>query len=207
MMGMAAVDRPVQRRRADPVEPRRSGLAGGVPADAAGLRRDAGAGFEDRAENRRRRQCAPRSRRRGADLWHWRASWCRFPRDASRAGRPGCSLCSRCAPFLASRFLRYEAPPGRAGGMPLVDIALLRIPSFRRGVLVAALFFLTTSFYLLFGLYQQEGRGRAAAADRPRDRALRRRPVPGTAGHRAAGQAAAEAAGDRHGHAGDLLCR
>jgi MFS family permease len=43
--------------------------------------------------------------------------------------------------------------------MPLVDIALLRIPSFRRGVLVAALFFFTTSFYLLFGLYQQEGRG------------------------------------------------
>jgi len=43
--------------------------------------------------------------------------------------------------------------------MPLVDVALLRIPSFRRGGLVAALFFFTTSFYLLFGLYQQEGRG------------------------------------------------
>ena len=45
--------------------------------------------------------------------------------------------------------------------MPLVDIALLRIPSFRRGVLVATLFFFTTSFYLLFGLYLQEGRGMA----------------------------------------------
>jgi MFS family permease len=43
--------------------------------------------------------------------------------------------------------------------MPLVDMALLRIPSFRRGVLIATLFFFTTSFYLLFGLYQQEGRG------------------------------------------------
>jgi MFS family permease len=43
--------------------------------------------------------------------------------------------------------------------MPLVDWRLLRIPSFRRGVLVAALFFFTTCFYLLFGLYQQEGRG------------------------------------------------
>jgi sugar phosphate permease len=43
--------------------------------------------------------------------------------------------------------------------MPLVNTALLRIPSFRRGVLVAALFFFTTGFYLLFGLYQQEGRG------------------------------------------------
>jgi MFS family permease len=66
-----------------------------------------------------------------------------------------------CAPFLTAGFFRYEARLSRQGGMPLVDIALLRIPSFRRGVLVAALFFFTTSFYLLFGLYQQEGRGMA----------------------------------------------
>jgi predicted MFS family arabinose efflux permease len=43
--------------------------------------------------------------------------------------------------------------------MPLVDLRLFAIPSFRRGVLVATLFFFTTSFYFLFGLYQQEGRG------------------------------------------------
>jgi MFS family permease len=66
-----------------------------------------------------------------------------------------------CAPFLTAAFFRYEARLSRQGGMPLVDIALLRIPSFRRGVLVATLFFFTTSFYLLFGLYQQEGRGMA----------------------------------------------
>jgi MFS family permease len=66
-----------------------------------------------------------------------------------------------CVPFLTAAFLGYEARLRRAGGMPLVDMALLRIPSFRRGVLVAALFFFTTSFYLLFGLYQQEGRGMA----------------------------------------------
>jgi MFS family permease len=66
-----------------------------------------------------------------------------------------------CAPFLTGAFFRYEARLSRLGGMPLVDVALLRIPSFRRGVLVAALFFFTTSFYLLFGLYQQEGRGLA----------------------------------------------
>jgi MFS family permease len=64
-----------------------------------------------------------------------------------------------CVPPLTWAFFRYEAALSRSGGMPLVDIALLRIPSFRRGVLVAALFFFTTSFYLLFGLYQQEGRG------------------------------------------------
>lgn len=69
-----------------------------------------------------------------------------------------------CAPFLTAAFFWYEARLTRLGGMPLVDMALLRIPSFRRGVLVAALFFFTTSFYLLFGLYQQEGRGLAPLA-------------------------------------------
>ena len=64
-----------------------------------------------------------------------------------------------CVPLLMALFIGYEARLSRAGGMPLVDLALFRIPSFRRGVLVAALFFFTTSFYLLFGLYQQEGRG------------------------------------------------
>jgi MFS family permease len=63
------------------------------------------------------------------------------------------------APALALAFVWYEGRLARVGGMPLVDMSLFRIPSFRRGVLVAALFFFTTSFYLLFGLYQQEGRG------------------------------------------------
>ena len=64
-----------------------------------------------------------------------------------------------CAPILTGAFFWYEDRLSRAGGMPLIDMALWRIPSFRRGVLVAALFFFTTTFYLLFGLYQQEGRG------------------------------------------------
>jgi MFS family permease len=68
------------------------------------------------------------------------------------------------APVLLAAFFAYEARLGRAGGMPLVDLRLLRIPSFRRGLMVAALFFFTTSFYLLFGLYQQEGRGLAPLA-------------------------------------------
>ena len=67
-------------------------------------------------------------------------------------------------PLLIGAFIRYEARLTRLGGMPLVDLALLRIPRFRRGVLVAALFFFTTSFYLLFGLYQQEGRGMSPLA-------------------------------------------
>ncbi len=62
-------------------------------------------------------------------------------------------------PFLVVWFLRYESRLGAGGGQPLVDLRLFAIPSFRRGVLVATLFFFTTSFYFLFGLYEQEGRG------------------------------------------------
>lgn len=62
-------------------------------------------------------------------------------------------------PFMVAGFLRYESRLSRRGGMPLFDVALFAIPSFRRGVLVATLFFFTTSFYFLFGLYEQEGRG------------------------------------------------
>jgi MFS family permease len=62
-------------------------------------------------------------------------------------------------PVLLVGFLGWEARFARRGGMPLLDLGLLRIPSFRRGAAVAALFFFTTPFYLLFGIYQQEGRG------------------------------------------------
>ena len=63
------------------------------------------------------------------------------------------------SPVLVAIFLRHERLLTLAGGKPLVDMRLFAIPSFRRGVLVATLFFFTTSFYFLFGLYQQEGRG------------------------------------------------
>ncbi len=62
-------------------------------------------------------------------------------------------------PILVAGFLRFEARLASAGGMPLLDLALLRIPSFRRGVLVGTLFFFTSAFYLLFSVYQQEGYG------------------------------------------------
>lgn len=62
-------------------------------------------------------------------------------------------------PGLAAWFLHHEDRLTRRGGMPLVDSRLLAIPSFRRGVLVGTLFFFTTAFYFLFGIYQQEGLG------------------------------------------------
>jgi hypothetical protein len=68
-------------------------------------------------------------------------------------------LVMACVPFMLWGFVRYEALVGRQGGMPLVDMTLLAIPSFRRGMLVATLFFFTTAFYFLFGIYVQEGRG------------------------------------------------
>ena len=63
------------------------------------------------------------------------------------------------APVLALGFLRFEARLTRRGGMPILDPALLAIPSFRRGVVVATLFFFTTAFYVTFSLYEQQGRG------------------------------------------------
>jgi EmrB/QacA subfamily drug resistance transporter len=63
------------------------------------------------------------------------------------------------SPFLIAGFLAYERWLARLGGMPILDMRLFRITSFRRGAMVAALFFFTTAFYLLFGLYNQEGRG------------------------------------------------
>ncbi|HXS22952.1 MAG TPA: MFS transporter, partial [Gemmatimonadales bacterium] len=63
------------------------------------------------------------------------------------------------APVLLVVFLWHERRLARRGGMPLVDLDLFAIPSFRRGAIVASLFFFTTAYYLLFGLYNQEGRG------------------------------------------------
>lgn len=62
-------------------------------------------------------------------------------------------------PVLVAIFIWHERRLARLGGMPLVDLALFAAPRFRRGVLVATLFFFTTSFYFLFGIYQQLGLG------------------------------------------------
>jgi EmrB/QacA subfamily drug resistance transporter len=62
---------------------------------------------------------------------------------------------------LGGAFLRFEAWLTARGGSPLLDLALFAIPSFRRGVLVGTLFFVTTAFYVLFSIYQQEGYGTA----------------------------------------------
>ena len=62
-------------------------------------------------------------------------------------------------PFLGGFFLWWESRLARGGGSPLLDLKLLSIPSFRRGVLVGTLFFFTTAFYVLFAIYEQEGFG------------------------------------------------
>ncbi len=43
--------------------------------------------------------------------------------------------------------------------MPLVDLELLALRSFRRGCWVATLFFFTSPFYLLFAIERQDGAG------------------------------------------------
>jgi MFS family permease len=68
-------------------------------------------------------------------------------------------LALAAGPVLALWFFRHENRLVRHGGMPLLDTRLLAIPSFRRGVLVGTLFYFTTAFYFLYGVYQQEGLG------------------------------------------------
>ena len=60
---------------------------------------------------------------------------------------------------FGAAFVWFEGRLGKGGGSPLVDLKLLTIPSFRRGVLVGTLFFFTTAFYVLFAIYEQEGYG------------------------------------------------
>jgi MFS family permease len=68
-------------------------------------------------------------------------------------------LALAAVPGLVWAFLRHEDRLGARGGMPLLDLGLLRIPGFRRGVLVASLFFFTSAFYLLFAIERQDGAG------------------------------------------------
>jgi len=60
---------------------------------------------------------------------------------------------------LIAVFLRFEARLAVRGAMPLLDLRLMAIGSFRRGVVVGTLFFFTTAFYVTFSFYQQQGLG------------------------------------------------
>lgn len=63
------------------------------------------------------------------------------------------------APMILGAFLVYEDRLASRGGMPLLSPGLLGIASFRRGSIVATLFFFTAPFYLLFALDRQDGVG------------------------------------------------
>jgi len=80
--------------------------------------------------------------------------------EGRQQGWPAWTLAMLAAvPLLAVLFLWFEKQVARHGGSPLLDLGLLAIPSFRRGVLVGTLFFFTTAFYMLFAIYEQEGYG------------------------------------------------
>jgi EmrB/QacA subfamily drug resistance transporter len=61
------------------------------------------------------------------------------------------------SPLLVVAFLAFERALMRRGGMPVLDAKLLEIGTFRRGLIVALLFFFTAPFYLFFSLYLQAG--------------------------------------------------
>jgi EmrB/QacA subfamily drug resistance transporter len=80
--------------------------------------------------------------------------------EGRQQGWPAWTLVMLAAvPVLAWAFVRFEAWLTRRGASPLLDLSLMAIPTFRRGVLVGTLFFFTTAFYMLFGIYEQEGYG------------------------------------------------
>lgn len=80
--------------------------------------------------------------------------------EGRQLGWPGWTLVMLAAvPVGGAAFLWHERRLGTRGGDPLLDLGLLAIPSFRRGVLVGTLFFFTTAFYVLFAIYEQEGYG------------------------------------------------
>jgi len=66
------------------------------------------------------------------------------------------ALIAASLPLLGA-FLAFERWLARRGGMPILDAALLEIGSFRRGLVVALLFFFTSPFYVFFSLYLQAG--------------------------------------------------
>jgi len=68
------------------------------------------------------------------------------------------------SPLLLIAFFLFERALLARGGMPILDASLLKVGSFRRGLLVALLFFFTSPFYLFFSLYLQAGLGESALA-------------------------------------------
>ncbi|HKT16849.1 MAG TPA: MFS transporter [Stellaceae bacterium] len=68
------------------------------------------------------------------------------------------------SPVLVIAFFAYERALTRRHGMPILDAALLTVRRFRRGLLVALLFFFTSPFYLFFSIYLQAGVGEGALA-------------------------------------------
>jgi EmrB/QacA subfamily drug resistance transporter len=66
------------------------------------------------------------------------------------------------SPVLIIAFFAYERTLTRRDGMPILDAALLKVKRFRRGLLVALLFFFTSPFYLFFSIYFQAGLGEGA---------------------------------------------
>lgn len=64
------------------------------------------------------------------------------------------------APVLLGGFLVQQRALSRAGGTPLLQLALLRVRSFRAGIAAQTLFWCGQgSFFLILALYLQSGRG------------------------------------------------
>jgi len=87
--------------------------------------------------------------------------------EGRQAGWPAwCFALLAAAPLALAGFIRFEQRLAARGGAPLVDLALFRGRDFVVGLAAALSFYMLSSFYLTFSVYQQGGlhRGTLAAA-------------------------------------------
>lgn len=64
-------------------------------------------------------------------------------------------------PAALALFVRFEARLGARGGDPLVTLSLFRNRGFAAGLVMALAFYMLSSFYLTFAVYQQNGLNRS----------------------------------------------
>jgi EmrB/QacA subfamily drug resistance transporter len=83
--------------------------------------------------------------------------------EGRRLGWPAWTFAALAAfPIAAGVFLRVERRIDARGGAPLVELPLLRARDFSFGIAAGTLIFFVVSFFLLLGVYLQDGIGLSA---------------------------------------------
>jgi len=82
--------------------------------------------------------------------------------EGREAGWPAWMIAMLVAcPAVLALFVSFEARLGARGGDPLVTLSLFRNSTFAVGLVMALAFYMLSSFYLTFAVYQQNGLDRS----------------------------------------------